>query len=35
MQDDVTDAMHWAIDQGVANEQRICIYSASYGGYAA
>lgn len=35
MQDDVTDATRWAIDQGVADRQRICIYGASYGGYAA
>ncbi|WP_158544922.1 alpha/beta hydrolase family protein [Dyella monticola] len=35
MQDDVTDATHWAIDQGIADPKRICIYGASYGGYAA
>jgi dipeptidyl aminopeptidase/acylaminoacyl peptidase len=35
MQDDVTDATHWAIDQGVADPARICIYGASYGAYAA
>ncbi len=35
MQDDVTDATHWAIDQGYADADRICIYGASYGGYAA
>lgn len=35
MQDDVTDATRWAIQQGIANPQRICIYGASYGGYAA
>lgn len=35
MQDDVTDATHWAVDQGVADPQRICIYGASYGAYAA
>jgi dipeptidyl aminopeptidase/acylaminoacyl peptidase len=35
MQDDVTDATHWAIDQGIADAKRICIYGASYGGYAA
>lgn len=34
MQDDLTDATHWAIDQGIANAGRICIYGASYGGYA-
>ena len=35
MQDDVTDATRWAIDQGIADRERICIYGASYGGYAA
>ncbi|WP_235605872.1 alpha/beta hydrolase family protein [Rhodanobacter thiooxydans] len=35
MQDDVTDATRWAIAQGIADPQRICIYGASYGGYAA
>ena len=35
MQDDVTDATRWAITQGVADPQRICIYGASYGAYAA
>lgn len=35
MQDDVTDATRWAIAQGYADAGRICIYGASYGGYAA
>jgi len=35
MQDDVTDATRWAIAQGVADPNRICIYGGSYGGYAA
>lgn len=35
MQDDIADATRWAIDQGLADPQRICIYGASYGGYAA
>lgn len=35
MQDDLTDATRWAIDQHVADPSRICIYGASYGGYAA
>lgn len=35
MQDDVTDATHWAIQQGIADPARICIYGASYGAYAA
>jgi dipeptidyl aminopeptidase/acylaminoacyl peptidase len=35
MQDDVTDATRWAIADGVADANRICIFGASYGGYAA
>jgi len=35
MQDDVTDATRWAVDQGIADAKRICIYGSSYGGYAA
>jgi dipeptidyl aminopeptidase/acylaminoacyl peptidase len=35
MQDDVSDATRWAIAQGIADPRRICIYGASYGGYAA
>jgi len=35
MQDDLTDATHWAIDQGIADKKRICIYGSSYGAYAA
>jgi len=35
MQDDVTDATRWAISQGIANKDRICIYGASYGAYSA
>lgn len=35
MQDDVTDATRWAIDQGIADPARICIYGSSYGAYAA
>ncbi|MGH8372497.1 MAG: alpha/beta hydrolase family protein [Gammaproteobacteria bacterium] len=35
MQDDLTDATDWAIQQGIADPKRICIYGASYGGYAA
>jgi dipeptidyl aminopeptidase/acylaminoacyl peptidase len=34
MQDDVTDATHWAINEGIIDKDRICIYGASYGGYA-
>lgn len=35
MQDDVADATRWAIAQGFADPQRICIYGASYGAFAA
>ena len=35
MQDDVTDATRWAVAQGTADPRRICIFGASYGGYAA
>lgn len=35
MQDDVTDATRWAIAEGIADPQRICIYGASYGAYSA
>ncbi len=34
MQNDVTDAVKWAIDQGFADKDKVCIYGASYGGYA-
>lgn len=35
LQDDLTDATRWAIAQKIADPGRICIYGASYGGYAA
>jgi dipeptidyl aminopeptidase/acylaminoacyl peptidase len=35
MQDDVTDATRWAIKQGYADADRICIYGGSYGAYVA
>jgi dipeptidyl aminopeptidase/acylaminoacyl peptidase len=35
MQDDLTDATKWAIEQGIADPKRICIAGASYGAYAA
>ena len=34
MQDDLIDAVHWAIQQGIANPKKIAIYGTSYGGYA-
>lgn len=35
MQDDLTDATRWAIEQKITQPDRICIYGASYGGFAA
>jgi dipeptidyl aminopeptidase/acylaminoacyl peptidase len=35
MQDDLTDAVLWATQQGVADKDRVCIVGGSYGGYAA
>ncbi len=34
MQDDVADAALWAIKQGYADKDRVCVAGASYGGYA-
>ena len=34
MQDDVADALLWAVKQGHADPKRACIAGASYGGYA-
>jgi dienelactone hydrolase len=35
MQDDITDGVRWAISERIANKDRIAIFGASYGGYAA
>jgi dipeptidyl aminopeptidase/acylaminoacyl peptidase len=35
MQDDLTDATQWLVEQGYADKNRMCIFGASYGGYAA
>lgn len=35
MQDDLVDAVKWAVDKGYVDPQRVCIAGASYGGYAA
>jgi dipeptidyl aminopeptidase/acylaminoacyl peptidase len=35
MQDDLTDAVKWAIAEGIAEADRIAIFGGSYGGYAA
>ena len=34
MQDDITDGVQWAVEQGIADAKRVCIYGGSYGGYA-
>jgi dipeptidyl aminopeptidase/acylaminoacyl peptidase len=34
MQDDLSDGVKWAIDQGIADPGRVVISGASYGGYA-
>lgn len=35
MQDDLTDGVRWAVEQGIADPKRVCIVGGSYGGYAA
>ena len=35
MQDDIDDAMDWAVAQGYADGKRVCVVGSSYGGYAA
>jgi dipeptidyl aminopeptidase/acylaminoacyl peptidase len=35
MQHDLSDAVTWAIDQGIADPKRVAIFGGSYGGYAA
>lgn len=34
MQDDIEDGVRWAVAEGIADPKRVCIYGASYGGYA-
>jgi len=34
MQQDITDATKWLIDNKIAQKDKIAIYGASYGGYA-
>jgi dipeptidyl aminopeptidase/acylaminoacyl peptidase len=34
MQHDLTDSVRWAIEQGIADPERVCIFGGSYGGYA-
>lgn len=35
MHDDLIDGVKWAIDQGIADPEKVAIYGGSYGGYAA
>ena len=35
MHDDLVDGVRWAVEQGVADPQRVAIHGASYGGYSA
>ncbi len=35
MQDDLDDAMDWAVAEGIADKNRVCVVGGSYGGYAA
>lgn len=35
MQDDLTDGVLWAVNEGIADKSRLAIYGGSYGGYAA
>ena len=35
MQDDITDATLWAVEQKIATRDNICIHGSSFGGYAA
>jgi dipeptidyl aminopeptidase/acylaminoacyl peptidase len=34
MQDDVSDGVRWAVEQGIADPRRVAIYGGSYGGFA-
>ncbi|MCP4270594.1 MAG: S9 family peptidase [Gammaproteobacteria bacterium] len=34
MQNDLTDVVHYLVKEGIANPDKVCIYGASYGGYA-
>ncbi len=35
MHDDLLDSVSWAVGQGIADPEKVCIYGGSYGGYAA
>ncbi|HHC71770.1 MAG TPA: S9 family peptidase [Thiotrichales bacterium] len=34
MQQDLTDAVNWVVEQGIADRDKVCIFGGSYGGYA-
>jgi len=34
MQHDLTDAVRWAVGEGIADAANVCVYGGSYGGYA-
>eukprot|EP00879_Flechtneria_rotunda_P019070 GHRR01020022.1.p1 GENE.GHRR01020022.1~~GHRR01020022.1.p1 ORF type:complete len:675 (+),score=189.80 GHRR01020022.1:864-2888(+) len=34
MQHDLTDSVHWAVSNGIADPHKVCIMGGSYGGYA-
>jgi len=35
MQDDITDGVKWLVDEKITDPDNVCIFGASYGGYAA
>ena len=35
MVDDITDGVHWAVEQGIADDSRIAVFGGSVGGYLA
>jgi dipeptidyl aminopeptidase/acylaminoacyl peptidase len=35
IQQDLLDGVHWAIDNGYASKDRVCVFGASFGGYSA
>ena len=35
MQDDIDDAMDWAVGEGIADPARVCVVGGSYGGFSA
>ena len=35
IQDDITDSLRWAVEQKIADGNRVCIVGASFGGYSA